>query len=190
VRQTRRRSCSARRVLSLSALAHWESAVLASIRGATGSIDERDTQITRSGMYAEYPAIFASYLELLASPVDAAIQLEALERAVFLAWYSLVELPVRSGLAELPESSIRGAMQELDTVIRSGRGDDELRAMLAWYHDRFSDPFELFGPVRSLEAFIAGVSPEDALRLMAPASLDGRGQLGDYWRRIVSASET
>ena len=44
-------------VLSLEALANWESAVLASIRGATGTIEERDAQITRSGMYAEYPAI-------------------------------------------------------------------------------------------------------------------------------------
>ena len=56
-------------MLSLAALANWEMSVLASIAGATGTLEERDAQITRSGMYAEYPAIFAGYFEL-ASGVD------------------------------------------------------------------------------------------------------------------------
>lgn len=174
-------------MLSLSALAHWETAVRASISGATGSIDERDAQITRSGMYAEYPAIVASYLELVALPSDAPTQLEALKRAVFLAWYSLVELPVRSGIAELPESSVRTVMQDLDTAIHAGRIDDELRAMVAWYRDRFPDPFELFGPVRSLDTFVADLTADDALEIVGRSSLDARGQLGDYWRAAVGS---
>jgi hypothetical protein len=173
-------------VLSLDALAHWESAVRASISGATGSIDERDAQITRSGMYAEYPAIVASYLELVALPGHPPTELEALKRAVFLAWYSLVELPVRSGIAELSESSIRRVMQDLDAAIHAGRTDDELRAMIAWYHDRLPDPFELFGPVRSLDAFVGDLTADDALERVARSPLDGRGQLGDYWRAVSS----
>jgi hypothetical protein len=45
-------------VLSLTSLAGWEEAVLASVAGATGSVDERDSQIERSGL--ERPAFGAS----------------------------------------------------------------------------------------------------------------------------------
>ena len=52
-------------VLSLSSLSGWEEAVLASIAGARGALEERDQQIERSGMYAEYPAIMHAYIELM-----------------------------------------------------------------------------------------------------------------------------
>ncbi|MEO6877661.1 MAG: hypothetical protein ABI205_04210, partial [Gemmatimonadaceae bacterium] len=114
-------------VLSLAALANWEMAVLASIRGASGTAQERDAQITRSGMYAEYPAIFSAYLELVHLSGDEAISLEALKRAVFLAWYSFKVPSIESGIAELPESSVRDVMQSLGSTIAGRRTDDELR---------------------------------------------------------------
>jgi len=58
-------------MLSLTALAGWEMAVLGSIRGASGGIEERDAQITRSGIYAEYPAIFTGYLDLVLDALTA-----------------------------------------------------------------------------------------------------------------------
>ena len=63
---------------SLDAISGWESAVLASVRGATGTIEDRDRQITRAGLYAEYPAIVRSYLELVPDERDG---VEALKRA-------------------------------------------------------------------------------------------------------------
>ncbi|MDB4898588.1 MAG: hypothetical protein JWN53_396, partial [Gemmatimonadetes bacterium] len=70
-------------MLSLSSLAGWEEAVLASIRGTSGNAEERDRQIERSGMYGEYPAIVRAYIELFD---DEASRLEATKRAVFLVW--------------------------------------------------------------------------------------------------------
>jgi hypothetical protein len=174
-------------MLSLTAIANWEMAVLASIAGATGTVAERDAQITRSGMYAEYPAIFAAYLDLVLDGDDAEA-LEALKRAVFIAWYAFHAPPVVSGIAELPESAVRRLLIALDDAIVAGRTDDELATMLAWYDREFGYVFEHFGPVRALAGFIAGVEPRrlDAVRERA-RELGGRGQLGRYWSSLPAA---
>lgn len=169
-------------MLSLTALAGWEMAVLGSIRGATGGIEERDAQITRSGIYAEYPAIFAGYLELVLDADDAAIVAEALKRAVFIAWYGFMALPTVSAIAELPESAIRTLMTALADTITAGRADDELRVMLARYAGEFGYVFEHFGPVRGLDALIADITASQIAALAADASRwRGRGQVGEYW---------
>jgi len=172
-------------MLSLTALAGWEMAVLGSIRGAVGGIAERDAQITRSGIYAEYPAIFAGYLELVLDADDNAIVAEALKRAVFIAWYGFMALPTVSAIAELPESSIRKLMTALDDRIAAGDADVELRVMLAWYVGEFGYVFEHFGPVRGLDAQVAGVAAPEVAALAADASRwRGRGQMGEYWAAL------
>jgi hypothetical protein len=177
-------------VLNLVAIASWETAVLASISGARGSPDERDAQITRSGMYAEYPAILGAYVELTTESEHAPTQLEALKRAVFLCWYAYVALPVNTGLAELPESEVRAVMEDLEHTIVSGRADEELRAMLACYRDDFGEVFDFFGPVRSLDAFIRDISSQDARELLGRSTWTGRGQLGMYWSTRIAAPES
>ena len=67
-------------MLSLTSLAGWEEAVLASLRGASGTLEERDRQIERSGLFGEYPAIVNAYVELFA---DADSATKDLKRAVF-----------------------------------------------------------------------------------------------------------
>ena len=173
--------------LSLSAIAHWESAVLASIRGAQGTPDERDAQITRSGMYAEYPAIIAAYFELFELAGDSAVRLEALKRAVFLVWYSFLVPSVDSGISELSETLVRDMMRGLDQYLAAGNGDDELRYMLAWYRDTFEYPFEYFGSVRELDPFIRDIAGADAPRIVARQARPDRGQLGTYWSALATA---
>ena len=175
-------------MLSLTAIGNWELAVLASIAGATGTVEERDAQITRSGLYAEYPAILAAYLELVLDGEDAE-SLEALTRAVFIAWYGFQASPTVSGIAELPESAIRRLLEALDDAIAAGRVDDELRSMLAWYDQQFGYVFEHFGPVRALAGFIASADPQQGAALRgAAAQGDGRGQLGRYWASLPRAT--
>ena len=173
-------------MLTLQALANWEAAVLASLAGATGTVEERDAQITRSGLYAEYPAIFATYNDIARDADDPATALEALKRAVFIAWYGFTEPPVQSGIAELPESAIRMTLEQLDRAIRNGRADEELRWMLAWYHASFGYVFEHFGPVRSLDEFIATIPANEALSHRdARSRFAARGQLGVYWSAVL-----
>ena len=170
-------------VPTLAALAGWEDAILASIAGATGTIDEKDAQVQRSGLYAEYPAILACYLDRLASDEDRA---EALKRAVFLVWWSAVEAPPLSGIAELPERYARQTMLALEEVAVSDELDDEFRIMLSWYHSILAAPFELFGADRYVPEMIRGL-PHDAWRSrFHTPQFEHRGQLGRYWRSLLA----
>jgi hypothetical protein len=171
--------------LSLEALANWEAAVLARISGASGTPDERDAQITRSGLYAEYPAIIRSYFETEGPEPET--WLEVIKRTVFLVWHSFKALPVDSGISEVAESTVRDVFGALDHLIGNGNADEELRSMLAWYRDSFPEPFDTYGPVRNLDAFIRDVSTEDALEQLRESQFGGRGQLGMYWSSLLGS---
>jgi len=173
-------------VLSLNSLAGWEDAVLASIEGAHGTAEERDRQIERSGLFGEYPAIVRAYEELFADPPSAA---EAIKRAVFLVWRAAMELPARTGIATLPESTVRATLDALDAQVRHGSDDEELRWMLAWYHAQAPMLLELYGATPQLLRAATTVHP-DAWRNadISAQSMAVRGQLGRYWVSMATSS--
>jgi hypothetical protein len=170
-------------MLGLGSLSGWEDAVLASVRGAAGTPDERDAQIERSGLYGEYPAIVSAYVEHF-SDLDSAI--EALKRAYFLVWRGAMATPADSGIASLPEGTIRLVIDELDAWARRGGADTELRWMLGHYHAVGPSVLDLYGasvPLIRLAADVGG----DAWRAagITRASMAGRGQLGHYWTALA-----
>jgi hypothetical protein len=171
-------------MLGLGSLSGWEDAVLASVRGAAGTLEERDAQIERSGLYGEYPAIVSAYTEHFA---DAASALEALKRAFFLVWRGAMAPPAESGIASLPEGTIRLVIDELDAWARRGAADTELRWMLGHYHAVGPSVLELYGASASLIRLAAQVGGE-AWRAagVTPASMAGRGQLGRYWTALAA----
>lgn len=171
---------------SLDAIAGWESAVLASLRGAAGTIEERDRQITRAGLYAEYPTIVRSYLDLLA---DERAALEALKRAVFIVWLSIIEPAPDTGIAEIPERVAREVMHAIDQRTRTSGLDDEFTLMLAWYRSILPAAFELYGADVSTTAATSGVRPDDWRHRFVPAQFTNRGQLGAYWRALLDRIE-
>ncbi|MDQ2666450.1 MAG: hypothetical protein M3Z05_10605 [Gemmatimonadota bacterium] len=174
------------RLLSLTSLAGWEDAVLASIAGARGTIEERDRQVERSGVYGEYPAIVRAYEELF--PV-AEFGAEAIKRATFLVWCGAVALPAVTGIAPLPDGTVRAVVQGLNDRIRSGEADDEQLWMLAWYHDSSPDLFELYGATDDLLDAAASRDAE-AWRNAAitPATMSLRGQMGHYWLELTTGA--
>jgi len=170
-------------MLSLSSLSGWEDAVLASVRGATGTLDERDAQIERSGLYGEYPAIVSAYIELFA---DGDSALEALKRAYFLVWRGAMANPADSGIAPLPDGTIRLVIDELDAWGRRGAADAELRWMLGHYHAVGPTVLELYGaslPLVRLAADTGGDRRREAG--ITRAAMAGRGQLGRYWLALL-----
>jgi hypothetical protein len=170
-------------MLSLSSLSGWEDAVLASVRGASGTLDERDAQIERSGLYGEYPAIVSAYVEHFA---DADSALEALRRAYFLVWRGAMATPADSGIASLPDGTIRHVIDELDAWGRRGAADTELRWMLGHYHAIGPSVLELYGASLPLIR-VAAETGGDAWRAatITRASMAGRGQLGRYWTALA-----
>lgn len=167
---------------TLMALAGWEEAILASSRGASGTIEEKDAQIRLSGLYAEYPTVLRCYLDHLA---DESTRAEALKRAIFLIWISSVEAPPLSGIAELPESDTRAAMLALEADARQGRLDAEFKSMLAWYHSILAYPFELLGANRFVPEALRDTSSDAWRDEFGVAQFHNRGQLGHYWRSVI-----
>ncbi len=174
------------RLLSLTSLAGWEDAVLASIAGAQGTIEERDRQVERSGVYGEYPAIVRAYEELFR---DAEFAAEAIKRATFLVWRGAVELPVVTGIAPLPDGTVRAVVEALDALVRRGEADDEQLWMLAWYHASSPDLFELYGATEELLR-AASLSDAEAWRdaAITPATMSLRGQMGRYWYELTTGA--
>ena len=170
-------------VLGLTSLAGWEDAVLASVRGATGTLGERDAQIERSGLYGEYPAIVNAYIEHFG---DADSGLEGLKRAYFLVWRGAMATPADSGIASLPDGTIRVVIDELDAWARRGATDGELRWMLGHYHAVGPSVLELYGASAPLIRLAADVGA-DAWREagIGRAAMAERGQLGRYWTALL-----
>lgn len=174
------------RLLSLASLAGWEDAVLASIAGAQGTIEERDRQVERSGVYGEYPAIVRAYEELFA---DAECAGEAIKRATFLVWRGAVGLSAVTGIAPLPDGTVRAVVDALSARVRHDAIDDEQRWMLAWYHASSPDLLTLYGATTELINAAESCSPDawrDAAITRAVMLL--RGQMGRYWTELAGGT--
>jgi len=175
-------------VLSLASLAGWEEAVLASLRGASGTLEERDRQIERSGLFGEYPAILNAYVELFADPESA---LEALKRAVFLLWHSAMAPPATTGIATLPDATARAVIEELDARVRPEAPDDELAWMLAWYVSGGRFVFELYGATARLLAAADSTPPGTwRSRSITENTMRQRGQMGHYWTALAKENKS
>jgi hypothetical protein len=173
-------------MLSLTSLAGWEESVLASIAGAKGTPDERDSQIERSGLYGEYPAIVNAYIEHFNDPDSA---LEALKRAYFLVWRSAMAAPSGTGIPPLPDGTIRVVIDELDAWARRDAPDEELRWMLGHYHERGPSVLELYGASPGLVRLAASAANDDWRRAApSPATMSRRGQMGRYWSTLLANS--
>ena len=173
-------------MLSLTSLAGWEDAVLASIGGAQGTLEERDRQIERSGMYGEYPAIVRAYQELFADPASAG---EAIKRATFLVWRGAMESPANTGIAQLPDGTVRSVMDELAARVRRQESDGEQAWMLAWYHALTPLLLELYGATPEL--LRAAESLDREAWRSAQITLAGmaqRGQMGRYWSAMTTGA--
>ncbi|MDB4882123.1 MAG: hypothetical protein JWL95_889 [Gemmatimonadetes bacterium] len=173
-------------MLSLTSLAGWEDAVLASVAGSKGTIEERDSQVERSGLYGEYPAIVNAYIALFSDPDSA---LEALKRAYFLVWRSAMVLPADSGIPPLPEGTVRIVIDELDARARREPVDEELSWMLAWYHALAPFLLELYGASpRLVQLASSGGAESWREARFTPAAMKGRGQLGRYWSALATSA--
>ena len=173
-------------MLSLTSIAGWEEAVLASIAGAHGTIEERDRQVERSGMYGEYPAIVRAYEELF---VDAESAGEAIKRAIFLVWRGAVALPAVTGIAPLPDGTVRAVVDAAGAHVRRDLLDAEQVWMLAWYHASSPDLLALYGATTELIDAAESCDPEawrEASSTRAAMSL--RGQMGRYWSELVGGA--
>ena len=175
-------------MMSLAALGAWEDRLLRQLARCRGSLEDRDGELTRSGLYADYVALFGGYVDLAQAASSPDDRLEALKRAVFLAWYEGAEPAPLSGLAELPELAVRRTLELLEERCRRDELDDELAWMLPWYHIIAEHSLLRLPGLRCLEARVAALDPAAWESACRPDSLLGRGAMGRYWASLRRAA--
>src|SRR5690606_8650401 len=169
-------------MITLRELSSWERRIGEIVRRQTGSLEEREQALVLQGVYAEYGAVFRSYVQLISEDDSG---LEALKRATFLVWYDAVEPACLTGIGELPETDVRLTLESLDRRCRASPVDAELQFMI---------PFDVsvapFGIARvpgmaNVEA-LAGSVREPAKHLPRDArDFQGRGLMGEYWSALI-----
>ena len=160
--------------MTLDEIAAQESHLL-SLIPPHGYFEERAPQVEAAGLPERWQEVFASYLELVGHDPDG---LEALTRAVFIAWYSYNEPWQLTGIRDLPPAQVVRVLKDLDSRMDSGSCDSELLSMLRGYGPGL--PFDLYPELNSLNSFLNSIegtySPDTPLRPM-----EDRGALGTYW---------
>jgi hypothetical protein len=170
----------------LDDLARRELAILERAEAVTGDMTEADRRLREAGVYAEAAAIHAAYVELAAPPESS---LEALKRAVFLAWYAEAEPPCLTGVGDLDERAVRQAHELLAEAHEAGRSDDELAAMLGYYWG-VTDWHFTAGPVAKRLGFVAtfaGHRREYPYPGFSESDHRSRGQMGHYWIAVAGS---
>lgn len=175
-------------MMSLEALGAWEDRLLRELARGRGSLEDRDSELTRSGLYAEYAALFGGYVEMAQLADEPGARLEALKRAVFLAWYEGAEPAPLSGLAELPELAVRRTLELLEEHCRHREMDQELEWMLPWYHAVAEHSLLRWPGLRCLEARLRTLDPAAWEGARRTESLHGRGAMGRYWASLRRAA--
>lgn len=167
--------------MDLNELALEECQILDKVRGIQGLIEQQEAELESSGIFDNYRGIYNKYVEL-------AVQgdIEALKRALFLWWFDFVEPSFLTGLHELDGWEV---LEQLETLASTNKLDKELKWMLPYYYlitDYYFDAI-LENELPALRKFLdenknTSLPCTDFLS----ASLEGRGQMADYWLSILS----
>lgn len=174
--------------LSKQEIALYEKAV-----SLQGSMEDKTQQLKEAGVFAAYKILHQAYLLLFEQTTEPDIKSEALKRLIFLNWYSILEPPCFTGIAELSHEVIASSFEKLDKYLTEQRLDKEFLWMLSFYSCwdyiilMFSDPDlpELTKFVHSIDTEVLHVPKHQ----LPKGTMDNRGQLGMYWQSLSVEKE-
>ncbi len=168
--------------MNLEELAKCELELYKKVCSLEGSMEEKDDQLKKLGIYNEYTTIHREYAK------QSKDNIEALKRGLFLIWYSMVEPSCFIGIKELDPEAERKIIDSVDSRIKRGNTDYELDWMLDYYSG-WDFVFERFNNYRDLQGRL-----KDELKTELPTSIDReemekRGQMGLYWNSLAIFSK-
>ncbi|MDB4900776.1 MAG: hypothetical protein JWQ63_57 [Mucilaginibacter sp.] len=153
-----------------------------------GTRKEEDLIFNKDDIKIDYVSIHKEYLKLYKQSNDEFIKLESLKRLIFLNWEFIVESESFTGIVGLEESVINDSYGVLNTYVKSGLLDIELKWMLEYYSDwswvllHYTENMpELSQFVKSVDTAIISF-PKN---LLSKGTMDNRGQMGIFWKPIV-----
>jgi len=137
---------------------------------------DKESLYEQTGVYAAWRDIFRQYAALAREG-----DMEALKRALYLAWAERSMSRLVTGVKNLDEEGIREVFDIVDRLARDDPLDAELEWMLPYYYlveRSYLDRFE------NLEALKRASREHPFLyrQRSLEVSFDQRGQMGDYWR--------
>jgi len=138
-------------------------------------VKDRATAYEEAGVYAAWRDIFQQYASL------ARHNMEALKRAIYLAWTEYSRSPLLSGVKDLDEKTVREILAIANELAKTNRLDGELQWMLAYYYLVEPQYLERFADLKHLKR----LSRKEALQYRqacVKCSFRGRGHMGQYWR--------
>lgn len=163
--------------MTLEELDAWEHRLIDSRRRTHDSKEERRIE-------EEYRQVHQQYAVLM---LDKPHGLEALKRALFLQWFSVVEPPFLSGIAGLDKETQEKVMAELMRRVETNALDRELSAMVLWYYSLADWYFAPFDRARLLGSRSNSDPPGTiASKMASKEAMMNRGQMGEYWLSIIS----
>ncbi len=171
--------------MALSEATKIENGLLERVRSASGTMQEKTAQLDGDGTFSAYRALVDQYLDLASDATDG---MEALKRAVFIAWFECAEPGCFSGIAGISSEQRSAVLRVLDEALLRCRLDSELEWMLPWYHFIADWAFPKLEEFPAIVQFLGTSNPHawEHLGLRAE-QFAGRGQMGAYWASVVDA---
>jgi len=144
----------------------------------TGWAEDRDALYKRIGMYEAWQEIFCQYVAVARKG-----EIEALKRALYLAWADCSQAFFLTGIMGIDDKPIKEVLSMVNELAKRGELDNELKWMLPWYYHINDGYLERFDGFDELKKVSKG-NPFLYQRLCLESSFDNRGQLGEYWKGI------
>lgn len=159
--------------MSVEQLATVEEQWLKKQRSLTG---DKESLYEQTGVHAAWRDIFEQYA-VLAKEGD----LEALKRALYLAWARCSMSCLITGIKDLDEQRIGEILDIADKLARDGQLDAELEWMLPYYYlveRSYLDRFQSLDALKQASREHPFLYRQRSL----DSSFDHRGQMGEYWK--------
>ena len=167
--------------IDLNELAALECQILDKVRGIEGLIEQKQAELESSGIFDNYRRVYNKYVDLAVEG-----DIEALKRALFLWWFDFAEPSFLTGIYELDGWCV---LEQLEALVSTNKLDKELKWMLPYYYsitDYYFDAI-LENELPALRKFLEeNKNTSLPCKDLLSASLEGRGQMSDYWLSILS----
>lgn len=169
---------------SLAALAEEEERLLAEVRSGTGTMEATCAALEARGVLHAYAIVHRRYVELAEAG-----DLEGLKRAIFLQWFEVLEPPFLTGVENLDRDAAARAIALVEALCAADALDEELRWMLPYYFLLCDWAFPPAEQCASFTAYCREHAPRSLMPVPSSMLLDGRGQMGEYWREMKQSRE-
>ncbi|MFZ7115102.1 MAG: hypothetical protein ACO1G9_06990 [Bacteroidota bacterium] len=163
----------------LTDLNRQEKELYEQVERIEGPLEIRRIKVNENGISDKYKSIHSEYSNLATESI------EALKRAVFLQWYSVVEPFEFTGLNELDAKDCKNNFLLLEVLLLNDDVDLELLEMIKFYYSISDWCFLNYLKDSRVLKLLKG-NDDDGINKNVLESTKDRGLMGDYWNSLMN----